>query len=42
MSELRGDIVFKDVSFRYPARPETLALQNVDVTLEAGKVFILS
>ncbi|WFD07214.1 hypothetical protein MVES1_002573 [Malassezia vespertilionis] len=28
---------FRDVSFAYPARPETLALENLDLDIEPGK-----
>ena len=33
----RGEIVFDDVSFSYPARPEIPALLNVDLTIAPGE-----
>ena len=33
----RGEIVFDDVSFNYPARPEIPALLNVDLTIAPGE-----
>lgn len=32
-----GDIVFKNVSFSYPSRPDTLILDGLSVRFEAGK-----
>ncbi|MFD3190162.1 ABC transporter transmembrane domain-containing protein [Sedimentitalea sp. HM32M-2] len=34
---VRGEIAFQDVSFRYPARPETAALQNVSLQIAPGE-----
>ena len=34
---VRGDIVFDDVSFRYPTRPDTPALENVSLEIAAGE-----
>ena len=34
---VRGEIVFDDVSFHYPARPDTAALQDVDLTIAPGE-----
>jgi ATP-binding cassette subfamily B protein len=34
---VRGAIGFEDVSFRYPARPETVALDAVSLTIEPGE-----
>ncbi|KAE9625958.1 ABC transporter transmembrane domain-containing protein [Parasedimentitalea maritima] len=36
-SPVRGEITFDDVSFRYPARPETPALQEVSLTVAPGE-----
>ncbi|MVO17039.1 ABC transporter transmembrane domain-containing protein [Parasedimentitalea huanghaiensis] len=36
-SPVRGEITFDDVSFRYPARPETPALQDVSLTVAPGE-----
>ena len=34
---VRGEIVFDNVSFRYPARPDTPALQDVSLTVAPGE-----
>ena len=34
---VRGEIGFDDVTFRYPARPETLALDEVSLTIAPGE-----
>jgi len=34
---VRGEITFDNVSFRYPARPETSALQDVSLTVSPGE-----
>ncbi|UWQ92456.1 ATP-binding cassette domain-containing protein [Rhodobacteraceae bacterium M382] len=34
---VRGEILFDDVSFRYPARPDTSALENVTLKIEPGE-----
>ena len=34
---VRGEITFDDVSFRYPARPETAALDGVSLSITAGE-----
>jgi len=36
-SPVRGEICFDNVSFRYPARPEVSALQNVSLTVAPGE-----
>jgi len=36
-SPVRGEITFDNVSFRYPARPETSALQEVSLTVSPGE-----
>jgi ATP-binding cassette subfamily B protein len=36
-SPVRGEIVFDNVSFRYPARPDTPALQDVSLTVAPGE-----
>lgn len=33
-----GDIVFEDVTFAYPSRPKAKVLDNLNLTIEAGKV----
>lgn len=33
-----GDIVFEDVTFAYPGRPSTKVLDNLNLTIRAGKV----
>ncbi len=33
----RGDLAFTDVSFSYPSRPETLALDGVSLAVKAGE-----
>ncbi len=38
---LRAEIDFDSVSFKYPARPEHLALANIDLTIEAGRSLAL-
>jgi ATP-binding cassette, subfamily B, bacterial len=37
----RGEIAFEDVTFRYPARPETSALNGVSLTVRAGETVAL-
>ncbi len=36
-SPVRGEITFDNVSFRYPARPDTSALQDVSLTVSPGE-----
>ncbi len=38
---VRGQITFSDVSFRYPARPETAALQDVSLDIAPGETVAL-
>ena len=38
---VRGEITFDDVSFAYPARPGTQALDHVDVTIKPGETVTL-
>ena len=38
---VRGEITLQDVSFRYPARPETSALDGVSLTVAAGETVAL-
>eukprot|EP00963_Diacronema_lutheri_P013474 scaffold2636_cov340-Pavlova_lutheri.AAC.136 len=38
---MRGDIVFRDVHFSYPSRPDTEVLQGVNLEIENGKVVAL-
>jgi len=40
-SPARGAIRFEDVSFRYPSRPETLALDGFDLEIEPGETVAL-
>ena len=40
-SPVRGEITFDDVSFAYPARPGTQALDHVDVTIKPGETVAL-
>jgi ABC transporter fused permease/ATP-binding protein len=37
----RGTVVFDDVSFRYPSRPEQPVLDHLDLRLDAGEVVAL-
>lgn len=36
-ARIRGEIVFDDVSFRYPSRPETAALDGVSLSIAPGE-----
>ena len=38
---VRGEIAFQDVTFRYPARPETSALNGISLTVRAGETVAL-
>ena len=38
---VRGEIILRDVSFRYPARPETSALDGISLTVAAGETVAL-
>lgn len=40
-TEVKGEIVFKDVSFHYPTRPDVPILQNFGLRVEAGKTVAL-
>jgi ATP-binding cassette subfamily B protein len=37
VAPVRGEIAFRDVSFRYPARPDTPALEEVNLTVAPGE-----
>ncbi|KAL5557849.1 hypothetical protein UlMin_034060 [Ulmus minor] len=37
VTNLKGDIEFRNVSFNYPARPETIILDNLNLQVLAGK-----
>ncbi|WP_309664098.1 ABC transporter transmembrane domain-containing protein [Tabrizicola sp.] len=37
----RGEIAFEDVTFRYPARPETSALNGISLTVRPGETVAL-
>ncbi|ATZ18112.1 ABC transporter ATP-binding protein [Mesoplasma melaleucae] len=39
VTDLKGDIVFKDINFRYPEKPENLILPKFNFTLEYGKSY---
>jgi ATP-binding cassette subfamily B protein len=36
-SPARGDVAFENVSFAYPTRPDTFAVENVSFTVKAGE-----
>ena len=38
---VRGEVAFEDVQFRYPARPETAALDHVSFTVRPGETVAL-
>ena len=38
---VRGEITLRDISFRYPARPETSALDGISLTVAAGETVAL-
>ena len=38
---LRGEIVFDDVHFRYPARPDRLSLSQINLTINPGETVAL-
>jgi len=40
-SELAGQIAFENVNFRYPERPQRLALEGVNFTVDAGQKIAL-
>ncbi|WP_116598675.1 ABC transporter transmembrane domain-containing protein [Primorskyibacter marinus] len=40
-AKLRGEIRFEDVHFNYPARPDTRALEGVDLTINPGETVAL-
>ncbi|AAT75782.1 probable multidrug ABC transporter [Mesoplasma florum L1] len=39
VDEIKGDIVFKDIEFRYPEKPEKLILPKFNFTFEEGKSY---
>ncbi|AUB31678.1 ABC transporter ATP-binding protein [Spiroplasma floricola] len=39
IKDLKGDIVFKNINFRYPEKPENLILPNFNFTLQYGKSY---
>lgn len=39
--EFHGNIEFRNITFQYPSRPESTVLQNVSLTIPAGKVTAL-
>ncbi|WP_339387013.1 ABC transporter transmembrane domain-containing protein [Vibrio caribbeanicus] len=41
LSEEKNDVTFEGVTFRYPSRPDTPALNNLSLTAESGKVLAL-
>ena len=38
---LTGDVVFKNVSFTYPTRPDAMVFNNLSLTVPAGKTIAL-
>ena len=38
---LRGEIIFDDVHFRYPARPDRLSLSEINLTIKPGETVAL-
>ncbi len=38
---LRGEIIFDDVHFRYPARPDRLSLSQINLTIKPGETVAL-
>lgn len=40
-SSVAGEFVFRDVSFSYPTRPDTLVFNGINLTIEAGKTVAL-
>ena len=38
---LRGEIIFDDVRFRYPARPDRLSLSQINLTIKPGETVAL-
>lgn len=41
MDQLRGEIVFENVSFVYPSRPDQVVLKNFNLTLKPGQTVAL-
>eukprot|EP01132_Coremiostelium_polycephalum_P004300 gene4300-5380_t len=39
LTDVKGDIEFKNVSFRYPTRPDVEVLHNISMKFEAGKCY---
>ncbi|EGW34415.1 ATP-binding cassette transporter family member [Spathaspora passalidarum NRRL Y-27907] len=37
IDNLNGDIVFKDIQFRYPSRPDSVVFKNFNVTIKQGE-----
>ncbi|NQU88396.1 MAG: ATP-binding cassette domain-containing protein [Mariniphaga sp.] len=40
-SKLKGQIVFDNLSFAYPSRPDEMVLQNINLKIESGKIVAL-
>ena len=40
-SKLKGNMVFENVSFNYPARPDVPVLQGLNLKIESGKTVAL-
>jgi ABC-type multidrug transport system fused ATPase/permease subunit len=38
---LKGNLKFEGVDFTYPSRPETVALDNINMTFEEGKKYAI-
>ncbi|PPE04336.1 ABC transporter ATP-binding protein [Entomoplasma ellychniae] len=39
LKDLKGDIIFENINFRYPEKPENLILPNFNFTLQYGKSY---
>eukprot|EP01132_Coremiostelium_polycephalum_P005413 gene5413-6752_t len=39
LTDVKGEIEFKDVNFRYPTRPDVQVLHNINIKLEPGKCY---
>lgn len=39
--DIKGEITFSDVSFKYPARPDTIALDHLNLTIKPGETVAL-
>ncbi|AEM68728.1 ABC transporter ATP-binding protein [Mycoplasma putrefaciens] len=39
IDDIKGNIIFKDVNFAYPSKPDNIVLPNFNLTLEQGKSY---